>query len=262
MYFERMVTLNDKNTRTIIVTGAARGIGFAIAEKFADNGDFVAIADLNLAAASESAKKIGSNAKGYLVDVSDEESVISLIKSIYEERGVIHVLVNNAGLQHIDSLEDFPVEKWRLLLEVMLTGPFIMTKHVLPYMKKKQFGRIINISSIHGKLASPNKSAYVAAKHGVIGLTRTTALETAMDGITANTILPGPVRTELLERQFTQLKEEKGISEEQALQEVMWPKQPMNRFIEPEEIANTALFLASDQATSISGESISVSGGM
>jgi 3-hydroxybutyrate dehydrogenase len=254
-----MIKLNE---RTIIVTGAAGGIGYAIAKGFADNGDFVAIADLNEEVAKEAASKIGSKAKGYFLDVTDEESVTTFIQNLHAERGGIHVLVNNAGIQHRDKLEDFPADKWRLLIEVMLTGPFLMTKHVLPYMKAKQFGRIINISSVHGKMASPEKSAYVSAKHGLVGLTRTTALETAKDGITANTIMPGPVKTKLLVKQINEIIEETGATQEEAMQKIMWPKQPMNRFVDPEEIAAAALFLASNQASSISGESISVSGGM
>lgn len=137
-----------------------------------------------------------------------------------------------------------------------------MTKHILNKMRENNFGRIINISSVHGKLGTPNKVAYVAAKHGVLGLTKATSLETAKDGITANAILPGPVRTKLLEKQFTQLKKEKDLSEEEAIEYVMWPKQPMERMIEPEEVADTALFLASKKSSAISGENISVSGGI
>lgn len=253
--------MTNLNERTVIVTGGARGIGFAIAKAFVENGDFVAIADLNEEAAIEAANNFDSKAKGYYLDVTNEESVHSFIKNLYEERGHIHILVNNAGIQHRDKIEDFPSDKWRLLVDVMLTGPFLMTKYILPIMKEKQFGRIINISSVHGKMASPEKSAYVSAKHGLVGLTRTTALETAKDGITCNTIMPGPVKTELLVKQIEQIKAT-GATDEEAMQQILWPRQPMNKFVDPEEIAATALFLASNQAASISGESISVSGGM
>ncbi len=169
--------------RTVIVTGAARGIGYAIAEAFVNNGDFVAIGDLNLASAVDSAKEIGERAKGYEVNVGDPASVQHFVEQVIADRGTVHVLVNNAGLQHIDKVEDFPVEKWNQLINVMLTGPFLLTKYVVPVMKKQQHGRIINISSVHGKLASPFKSAYISAKHGVVGLTRSVAIETANEAL-------------------------------------------------------------------------------
>jgi 3-hydroxybutyrate dehydrogenase len=248
--------------KIVIVTGGAQGIGYAIAEAFVKNGDFVAIADLNGKAAEKAAQSFDGSAAAFTLDVTDEESVSSFITRLEEEYGRVDVLVNNAGLQHRDPIEYFPAESWRKLIDVMLTGPFLMTKYVLPGMKKQKYGRIINISSVHGKVASPYKSAYIAAKHGVVGLTRTTAIETATDGITVNTIMPGPVRTELLMRQFEELKAEKELTEGEALEEVMYPRQPMQRFIEPSEIADAAIFIASDQAKAITGEDISVSGGM
>lgn len=143
----------------------------------------------------------------------------------------------------------------------MLTGVFLMTKHVFPHMKKQQFGRIINISSVHGKLASPEKVAYVAAKHGVLGITSVTALEGAEHKITANSILPGPVKTELLMKQMNSLKEQ-GLTEKDALEAIMYPKPAMNRFIEPEEVASGVVYLASNEASAITGEHIMIAGGM
>lgn len=248
--------------KTVIVTGAARGIGYAIAKKFSEHDYKVVIADINEKKAKNAANEIGKGSTGFHVDVTNEQSVKNLIHEVYQKYGSIDVLVNNAGLQHLDSIENFPLERWNALIGVMLTGPFLTSKYVLPFMKERKFGRIINISSIHGKLASPYKAAYIAAKHGVVGLTRTICLETAKDGITANTIMPGPVKTELLEKQFKQLQEEKGLTQKEALEEIMWPKQPMERFVDPEEIGDAALFLASDGARSISGENISVSGGI
>lgn len=248
--------------RTVIVTGAARGIGFAIANGFIQNGDFVIIADIDGVEANEAARRLGPRAVGYQLDVADEESVREFTNKVISERGTVHVLVNNAGLQHIDKVEDFPTDRWCLLIDVMLTGTFLMTKYTLPYMKNQQYGRIINVSSAHGKMASPYKSAYVSAKHGVVGFTRTIALETATEGITVNTIMPGPVKTELIEKQIGKLAEEDGISEEEAIQKHLLGKQPMKRFIDPSEIAGTAVFLASDSAASITGDAISVSGGI
>ncbi|PKR77309.1 3-hydroxybutyrate dehydrogenase [Halalkalibacillus sediminis] len=250
--------MNDQ--RTVVVTGAAQGIGFAIAKAFSDQGDYVVIGDLNQEKAEEAASKL-NQAKGYQVDVSKVEEVERFIQKIINEFGSVEVLVNNAGLQHIDRVEDFPVEKWQLLLDVMLTGPFLMTKFLIPHMKEKQYGRIINISSVHGKTASPYKSAYVSAKHGVVGLTRTVAIETANDGITVNAIMPGAVRTKLVENQLARLAEEDGTTEEEALENNLLKKQPMKRLLEPDEIAHTAVFLASDRAGAITGETVSVSGG-
>ncbi|MFS0824662.1 3-hydroxybutyrate dehydrogenase [Bacillus sp. 1P02SD] len=247
--------------RTVIVTGAAQGIGYAIAEAFINNGDFVAILDLDLEAAENAAAKLG-NAKGYKVNVADEEMVKSAVDQIISERGTIDVLVNNAGLQHIAKVEEFPLEKWNLLLSVILTGTFLMTKHVIPTMKKQQKGRIINISSAHGRLPDAYKSAYVAGKFGVVGFTQTVALETAQDGITVNAIMPGPVRTELVEKQLPKLAEEDGTSVEEALNHHILGKQWMKRLLEPSEIGATAVFLASDGAAAITGEGIGVTGGM
>lgn len=175
--------------------------------------------------------------------------------------GSIDVIVNNAGLQHIDRVEDFPLEKWNLLIGVMLTGPFLLIKHSVPFMKKQNYGRIINISSVHGKTASPFKSAYIAAKHGLVGLTRTVALETAEYGITVNAIMPGVVDTPLIQNQLQKLSETEGISKEEALHKHLLNKQAIKRFIRPEEVAACAVYLASDSAASITGETISVSGG-
>lgn len=254
--------MGEHTNRTVIVTGAARGIGYAIAEAFVKNGDFVAIGDLNLENAEKSAAALGSQAKGYQVNVADEESVKGFIDQVVADRGTVHVLVNNAGLQHIDKVEDFPTEKWNLLIGVMLTGPFLLTKHVVPLMKKQKYGRIINISSVHGKMASPFKSAYVSAKHGVVGLTKTIAIETANEGITVNAIMPGVVKTELVMNQLAALAQEDGTSEEEALHKHLLNKQALKRFVEPSEIAAAAIYLASDGAASVTGETLSVSGGM
>ena len=220
--------------RVVIVTGGAGGMGYAIAQKFVTQNDFVYVADLNQEAAEKVAKELGENTKGIALDVTNEENVQAVIQAIVEEKGSVDVLINNAGLQYRSAIEEFPLDKWNLLINVMLTGVFLMTKHVFPYMKKNQFGRIVNISSIHGRLASPEKVAYVAAKHGVIGVTSVTALEGAPFNITANSILPGPVLTPLLERQLNDLKSV-GKTEQEALETIMYPRQAMKRFISPED---------------------------
>lgn len=246
--------------RTVVVTGAAQGIGLAIARAFAAQGDYVALCDINLEAAQQAANEL-PNAGAFAVDVTCEEQITAFYQQLLSERPAVDVLINNAGLQHISPVQDFPLEKWNLLLGVMLTGPFLMCKHALPSMLAQQSGRIINISSVHGKLASPYKSAYIAAKHGLIGLTRTLTLETANQGITVNAILPGAVRTTLVERQLPQLAAQDGITEEEALQRHILARQPMKRLLEPSEIADCAVFLASSAAAGITGESLSVSGG-
>ncbi|KAB2331542.1 SDR family oxidoreductase [Cytobacillus depressus] len=246
--------------RTVIVTGAAQGIGYAIAEAFKNNGDFVAIFDLNEEAAKSAAEKL-ENAKGYQVNVANEESVKSGVEQVIAERGTVDVLVNNAGIQFISPVEEFPEEKWDLVVDVILKGTFLTTKHVLPAMKKQNYGRIITISSGHGRRPDAYKSAYVAAKYGQIGFTNVVAMENAKHGITANSILPGPTRTELIEKQLPKLAEQDGTSIEEALNHHILGAQWMKRLLEPSEIAATALFLASDGAAAITGEAIGVTGG-
>ncbi|WP_096200519.1 3-hydroxybutyrate dehydrogenase [Bacillus sp. FJAT-45350] len=253
--------MNTKKSRTVIVTGAAQGIGYAIAESFVKNGDFVAICDLQFEAAKKAAQEL-KNAKGYKVDVTNEENIKTFVEELVKERGSIDVLINNAGIQHIDKVENYSLDKWNLVLDVVLTGSFLMIKHTIPFMKEQLYGRIINISSAHGKMASPFKSAYVSAKHGVVGLTRSVALETIDFGITCNTIMPGPVRTEIIEKQLANLAKEDNTTEQEALEKHILGKQPMKRLLEPSEIADAAVFLASDGAAAITGDSMSVSGGM
>ncbi|ARK32226.1 3-hydroxybutyrate dehydrogenase [Halalkalibacter krulwichiae] len=247
--------------RTVIITGAAQGIGYAIAQEFIANGDFVAIFDLNEEAAIVAAEQLG-NAKGYHVNVADEQSVKSAIDSVITERGSVDVVVNNAGLQYISKVEDFPVEKWDLLNDVILKGTFLMTKHSLPSMKAQKYGRIINIVSAHGRIPDAYKSAYCAAKAGQTGFTKVVALENATEGITCNTIEPGPVRTELIEKQIPVLAEKDGTTEQEALDQHILGKQWIKRLLEPSEIGKTAVFLASEGAGAITGESIPVTGGM
>lgn len=247
--------------RNILVTGAGGGLGSAMVKKFVEEGDYVFAADLNLENAQTVAQIYPGKVEALELDVSNSDSVKSVIDYICKENE-LHVLVNNAGIQYRAKIEDFPEEKWDLLQNVMLKGPFLMTKYVFPYMKKQQHGRIVNISSVHGELATPEKVAYVAAKHGVIGLTRVAALEGAMHGITVNAVLPGPVKTPLLVKQLKDLEESKGMTEGEALNEIVYPKQAMQRFITAEEIADGVYFISSKHAKGITGETLSVSGGM
>ncbi len=246
--------------RNVIITGAAGGLGQAMVEKFVKQEDFVFAADLDLEQVKKLEAKYPGQVQAIELDVTDENSVKAAINEV-ARKGQVDVVVNNAGLQHRDKIENFPTEKWNLLVDVMLKGTFLLTKHALPFMKEQRYGRIVNISSVHGTKATPEKVAYVAAKHGVIGITKVTALEGAEFNITANAVLPGPVKTPLLVRQLNDL-EAKGMNEAQALEEIMYPKQAMKRFISPEEIADGVYFLTSAAATGITGENLSVSGGV
>lgn len=247
--------------RNVLVTGAAGGLGQAIVKKFVENGDFVYATDIQLEAAQRIADLYPNKVSALALDVSNSNSVEAVINGICEERE-LHIVVNNAGVQHRDKIEDFPEEKWDLLQNIMLKGPFLMTKYAFPHMKKQKYGRIVNISSVHGELATPEKVSYVAAKHGVLGLTRVAALEGAAYGITVNAILPGPVKTPLLVKQLKELEETRGMNELEALGEIVYPKQAMQRFITAEEIADSVYFISSKEASAITGEALSVSGGM
>lgn len=250
----------NRNPRVVVITGAARGIGRAIAGAFAGNGDRVVIFDIDREAASMAASELG-NAVAYQVDITSEQDVAEALGDVATRLGPVQVLVNNAGTQYISPVEEFPYEKWNQLLGVMLSGAFLMTKHATGAMKKNRWGRIINISSVHGLTASPYKSAYIAAKHGVIGLTRAVACETANRGVTVNAILPGAVDTELLRNQLGKLAREEDISPDEALNRHILSKQPIDRLIDVSEIADLALYLASDSAGGITGEALRVAGG-
>ncbi len=246
--------------RVAIVTGGAGGIGRAIAEEFVSQGYRVAVFDISTAETCPSADS-RERLSFHRIDITDENAVMAGVSEVERRLGPVDILVNNAGLQFISAVEDFPYEKWQSLLSVMLSGSFLMTKHVTKGMKQRKFGRIINISSVHGLTASPYKSAYIAAKHGVIGLTRAVACEAAAHGVTCNAILPGAVDTELLRGQLDKLSGEEGISPSEALQKHILSKQPINRLIDTSEIAKLAGYLASDEAGAVTGEAIRISGG-
>ncbi|WP_316963361.1 SDR family NAD(P)-dependent oxidoreductase [Mammaliicoccus sciuri] len=246
--------------RNVIVTGSGQGIGYAIAQAFDKEGDRVFIFDMSKEVADKAAQSL-NNGVAYQVDVTDEPTIEKSIKEITEQYGPIDVLVNNAGIQFISKVEDFPLEKWNQVIGVIQTGTFLMTKHVLPSMKQQKKGRIVTISSAHGEMADPFKSAYVASKFAQIGFAKTVALEAVADGITSNAVLPGPVRTALIENQLAHLAEQDNSTEQEAMEKYITGKMPMNRLLEPSEIADTVIFLASDGASAITGETISVSGG-
>jgi 3-hydroxybutyrate dehydrogenase len=201
--------------RTALVTGAGSGIGAAIAEELARAGAYVLVQDLRPEAAqsvAEGIRTVGGKADAVGGDVSNADDVRSIVDRLMQSHSRVDILVNNAGLQHVAPLDQFPLEKWNQLLGVLLTGPFLLTQAVLPPMRRQQWGRIINLASVNGKRGDPGKAAYCAAKHGLIGLTRVAALETATDGITVNAICPGLVDTPHIQHQLADLAALHGLA--------------------------------------------------
>jgi 3-hydroxybutyrate dehydrogenase len=250
--------------KVAIVTGAASGIGLAIAEGLAKEGVNITIADLDGEGgkkAVEKIQKLGGDGLFVKTDVTKREDCKNLIAETVKKFGRIDILVNNAGLQHVSPIIDFPEDKWDLLIGVMITGPFLCTKYALPQMIKQKWGRIINISSIHGIIAAKFKSAYVSAKHGVIGLTKVTALEMLEHGITANAICPTFVRTPLVDKQIDDQAKAHGIPREEVLEKVILAEAPMKRMLEPEEVADLVVYLSGESARNITGSAITIDEG-
>ena len=238
--------------KVVLVTGGGSGIGQAIAEAFAAGGAKVLVNDISEAGVKV-AEQIGGNF--FKADLSEPDSVRALAKTILEAFPCIDILVNNAGFQTVAPVEEFPDETWIKMIHVMLIAPFQLTKYLVGAMKAKGWGRIINISSLHGLVASPYKSAYISAKHGMLGLTKTIALEVAAEGITVNAICPAYVRTPLVEKQIRAQAETHGIPEQEVIEKIMLEPAPIKRLIEPGEVADLALYLASDKASSMTGAS-------
>lgn len=248
----------------VFLTGAARGIGYEVGKVFAKNGATVILSDLNednTKMAATTLKEQGLNVFGVSCNVSSEEDIKQALKYTVDEFGRLDVLMNNAGLQHVSFIEDFPTEKFEQMLKVMVTGPFIAIKHALPVMKKQKFGRIINISSINGLVGFSGKAAYNSAKHGVIGLTKVAALEAAEYGVTVNALCPGYIDTPLVRNQLSDLAKTRNIPVDKVLEEVIYPLVPQKRLLDVSEIAEYALFLASDAAKGITGQAIVIDGG-
>ena len=251
--------------RTAIVTGAGSGIGAAIAEELAQAGANVLVQDLrpdSAAAVVERIRTLDGVADAVGGDVSNPDDVQSIIDELLHKHDRVDILVNNAGVQHVAPLERYPLAEWTRLLGVLLTGPFLLTQAVLTPMRRQQWGRIINIASVNGKRGEPGKVAYCSAKHGLIGLTRVAALETATDGITVNAICPGLVDTPLIQNQLDDLAAMHGLAREDALEQVYLSSIPQKRMLDPQEIATMARYLASDEARGITGQAINVSAGL
>ena len=242
--------------KVAVVTGGASGIGLAIAERFAADGAKVVVSDINPEAGQAAADRLG----GMFVqgDLSQRVACKMLIDRTVEAFGTVHILVNNAGFQHIEAVEEFPEDTWDKMIALMLTAPFLLTRYAWPYMKQQKWGRVVNMSSIHGVIASPFKAGYISAKHGMIGLTRTTALEGGPHGITVNAICPAYVRTPLVENQIADQARTRGLSEEEVIQNVMLEPAAIKRLIEPSEVAALVAYLCQDEAGVISGSPIMI----
>jgi len=246
--------------RVALITGGGSGIGASIAAALADDGATVAVADLDANAAAKVAAGLDRGlARG--VDVADASSCSDLVASVIDEAGRLDILVNNAGLQHVSPVVTFPDERWEYLIRVMLIGPFHLTKAALPGMLDRRWGRIVNVGSVHSLVASANKSAYIAAKHGLLGLTRATAVEVARAGVTVNLVAPAYVRTPLVEGQIAGQAATLGIPPEEVLGRVMLEPMPLGRLLEPGEVAAYVRFLCSDAAAGITGSVQVIDGG-
>ncbi len=253
--------MNEPTPRCILITGAGSGIGAGIAAELARAGHHVIATDIGVAPAERVAADIraaGGSAEAHALDVTSDTRIAACLGAVSRP---VEVLVNNAGLQHVAPLEEFPMEKWELLVQVMLIGVARLTRAVLPGMRARGFGRIVNIGSIHSLVASPYKSAYVAAKHGLLGFSKVMALETHDTDITINTICPTYVKTPLVDKQIADQARTRGISEAAVVSEVMLKPMPKGVFIEFDELAGVTAFLMSRAARNITGHTIDVDGG-
>ncbi len=252
--------------KAAVVTGSTSGIGLGIARALASQGaavmlngfgDKALIEELREGLARLSGARVGYHG----ADMSKPADIVHLVRAGEKELGAVDILVNNAGIQHVAPIEEFPEDKWDAVLAINLSSSFHSIKAALPGMRRRGWGRIINLASAHGLVASTGKAAYVAAKHGLVGLTKVTALETAGSGITCNAICPGWVLTPLVQKQIDALAKREGLSEEAARKRLLAEKQPSGDFATPEQIGGLAVFLCSDAAAQMSGSSLSVDGG-
>jgi 3-hydroxybutyrate dehydrogenase len=250
--------------KVAFITGSASGIGLEIARTFAAEGAIVVISDMNTEKSKQVALEL--NKQGFETfsapcDVTDEKGFKNSLELTFSTYGKIDILVNNAGMQHVAPIEDFPTEKFELLIKVMLTAPFIGIKNVFPMMKKQGFGRVINMASINGVIGFAGKAAYNSAKHGVIGLTKVAALEGAEHGITVNALCPGYVDTPLVQNQLRDLANTRNVSFDRVIEEVIFPLVPQKRLLSVSEIADYAVFLASEKARGVTGQAVILDGG-
>ena len=252
--------------KVAIVTGSTSGIGLGIAEAFAGAGAGVVLNGFGDATALEATRSGVASRHGVKVtysgaDMSKPAAIAGMVADAIRDHGKVDILVNNAGIQFVAPIDEFPEAKWDAILAINLSSAFHATKAVLPGMKQRKWGRIINVASAHGLVASAFKSAYVAAKHGVVGLTKVTAMETAEDGITCNAICPGYVWTPLVQKQIPEQAKAHGMSEEEVVRKVLLANQPNKRFATVEEMGALAVFLCSQGAASMTGTALPVDGG-
>ena len=251
--------------KTALVTGSTSGIGLAIAKALAAEGANVMLNGFGEADAIETIRtrlELGGGKSAHDgADLTKADEIERLVERTVAELGPIDILVNNAGTQHVAPIEEFPVEKWDLLLALNLTAPFHAIRLALPAMKARGWGRIISTASAHSLVASPNKAPYVATKHGLAGLTKAVALETARSGVTVNCISPGYVWTPMVENQIPDTMRTRGLTREQVMNDVLLAAQPTKQFVQVEQVAALALFLCRDEASAITGANLSMDGG-
>ncbi|WP_417486485.1 3-hydroxybutyrate dehydrogenase [Maricaulis sp.] len=256
----------DLTGQVAIVTGSTSGIGAAMAEALAANGCHIILNGLGDAAEIESlrakiAAEHGVEVRYHPANMLKPDEIADMVASAEREFGRLDILLSNAGIQHVSPVEDFPADKWDAIIAINLTSVFHAAKAAIPVMKRQGKGRIVNLASAHGLVASPFKSAYVAAKHGVMGFTKTLGLELAEDGITCNAICPGYVKTPLVENQIADTAKARGITEDEVVRDVMLAAQPTKKFVTYEQLAGALLYLVSDAGANMNGSWISVDGG-
>jgi 3-hydroxybutyrate dehydrogenase len=253
-------------SKSAVVTGSTSGIGLAVARALAKEGADLMINGFGPADEIEAARKgieseFGVKAVYSPADMSKPDEIVAMIRQAEEALGSVDILVNNAGIQHVSPVEDFPPEKWDAIIAINLSSAFHTTRTVIPGMKARGWGRVINTASAHSLVASPYKSAYVAAKHGIAGFTKTIALEVATSGITVNCISPGYVWTPLVERQIPDTMKARGLTKEQVISDVLLDAQPTKQFVTVDQVAALAVFLCSDAASQMTGANLSMDGG-
>jgi 3-hydroxybutyrate dehydrogenase len=252
--------------KTALVTGSTSGIGLACAQALAAEGADVMINGFGDPAAVEKERsgieqQYGVKAAYSAADLTKVDEIEAMMRAAAGTFGGVDILINNAGMQHVAPVDQFPVDKWNLILALNLSAAFHTTRLAVPYMRGKKWGRIIATASAHSLVASPNKSAYVAAKHGIAGFTKTVALETATDGITVNCISPGYVWTPLVENQIPDTMKTRGLTREQVINDVLLDAQPTKQFVQPNQVAALAVYLCRDEASAITGTNLSIDGG-
>jgi|TARA_R110000851_G_scaffold76686_13_gene168735 3-hydroxybutyrate dehydrogenase len=250
-----MTSSSVSTPRVALVTGTSSGIGAAVVKHFCQLGHQVLAVDFNPAGKAVAEQ---AGAAFFEADLTDPDACRAAVADAVKRFGGVDILVNNAGIQHVASIETFPEEKWRQIMDLMLTAPFLLTQAAWPHMRQKGWGRIVNVASIHAQVASPGKAAYISAKHGMIGLTKTAALEGGEQGITANAVCPAYVKTPLVDNQIADQAKLHGMDEQEVIEKVMLKQAAIKRLIEPDEVAQLVAYLASDAAGAVTGSSFNI----